>query len=96
MNQKNNLIGLTDKQVLESRQKYGKNLLSPPQKESLWKLFLEKFKDPIIRILLVAAFLSLGISFVHNEFAETIGIFCAIFLSVGVAFWFEMDANKKK
>ena len=95
MNQKNNLTGLTDEQVLESRQKHGKNLLSPPQRESLWKLFLGKFEDPIIRILLIAAFLSLGISFVHNEFAETIGIFCAIFLSVGAAFWFEMDANKK-
>ena len=95
MSQKKNPEGLTDKQVLESRQKHGENLLSPPHKESLWKLFWEKFEDPIIRILLVAAFLSLGISFVHNEFAETIGIFCAIFLSVGVAFWFEMDANKK-
>ena len=90
-----NQTGLTNEQVLESRQKYGENLLSPPQRESLWKLFWEKFEEPVIRILLIAAFLSLGISFVHNEFAETIGIFCAIFLSVGVAFWFEMDANKK-
>ena len=95
MNPKNNLIGLTNEQVLESRQKYGENLLSPPSREPLWKLFLEKLKDPVIRILLFAALLSLGISFIHNEFAETIGIFCAIFLAVGVAFWFEMDANKK-
>ncbi len=95
MEQKKHLTGLTDAQVLESRQKYGENLLSPPKREPLWKLFLEKFQDPIIRILLIAAFLSLGISFVHNEYAETIGIFCAIFLSIGVAFWFEMDANKK-
>ena len=58
-------------------------------------LFIEKFEDPIIRILLIAAFLSLGISFVHREFAETIGIFFAIFLATGVAFWFELDANKK-
>ena len=95
MNQQNNLTGLSDKQVLENRQKHGENILSPPQRESLWKLFWEKFEDPVIRILLVAAFVSLGISFVHNEFAETIGIFCAIILSVGIAFWFEMDANKK-
>lgn len=87
--------GLDDVRILESRQKYGKNILTPPKREPLWKLFLEKFEDPIIRILLIAAFLSLGISFVHQEFAETIGIFCAIFLSIGVAFWFEMDANKK-
>ncbi len=87
--------GLTNSQVLENRQKYGENLLSPPKREPLWKLFLEKFKDPIIQILLIAAFLSLGISFVHNDYTETIGIFCAIILSIGVAFWFEVDANKK-
>ncbi|MFZ4589832.1 MAG: calcium-translocating P-type ATPase, PMCA-type [Ignavibacteria bacterium] len=87
--------GLTDQEVLLSRNKFGSNLLTPPKRESLFKLFLEKFEDPIIRILLIAAFLSLGISFVNKEFAETIGIFCAIFLATGVAFWFEMDANKK-
>jgi Ca2+-transporting ATPase len=87
--------GLTDEQVLESRRQHGANVLTPPERDPLWKLFLEKFEDPIIRILLIAAFLSLGISFVHMEFAETIGIFCAIFLATGVAFWFELDANKK-
>lgn len=95
MEQKKHYVGLTDAEVSASRQKHGENLLSPPKRDPLWKLFLEKFEDPIIRILLIAAFLSLGISFVHQEFAETIGIFCAIFLSIGVAFWFEMDANKK-
>lgn len=87
--------GLTTAQVEESRAKHGTNALTPPKKESMWKLFLEKFTDPVIRILLVAAFLSLGISFVHNEFYETIGIFFAIFLATGVSFWFEMDANRK-
>src|SRR5665648_175582 len=95
MEHKKHYTGLNNEQVIESRKKYGSNLLTPPKRESLWKLFLEKFEDPIIRILLIAAFLSLGIAFVHNEFAETIGIFCAIFLATGVAFWFEMDANKK-
>lgn len=95
MEHKKHYTGLNKEQVIESRLKYGSNLLTPPKRESLWKLFLEKFEDPIIRILLIAAFLSLGIAFVHNEFAETIGIFCAIFLATGVAFWFEMDANKK-
>jgi len=95
MEGKKNYTGLTDNQVKESRQKHGANLLTPPEKEPLWKLFIEKFEDPIIRILLVAAFLSLGISIIHNEYIETIGIFCAILLATGVSFWFEMDANKK-
>lgn len=95
MERKHHFTGLTNEKVLESREKHGTNVLTPPEKEPLWRLFAEKFEDPIIRILLIAAFLSLGISFVHWEFAETIGIFCAIFLATGVAFWFELDANKK-
>ena len=101
MEQKKHLVGLNDQQVLESREKYGENVLTPPERDPLWKLFLEKFEDPIIRILLIAAFLSLGIAiFEHvstgdKHYAETIGIFCAILLATGVAFWFEMDANKK-
>lgn len=95
MESNKHFVGLSDEQVIESRKKHGDNLLTPPEREPLWKLFLEKFEDPIIRILLIAAFLSLVIAFVHNDYAETIGIFCAIFLATGVAFWFEMDANKK-
>lgn len=95
MDPKQHHSGLTDQQVLSSRKKNGANILTPPKRESLWKLFFEKFEDPIIRILLIAAFLSLGISFVHHSYAETIGIFCAILLATGIAFWFEMDANKK-
>ncbi len=92
---KKHLTGLTDFEVSESRKIHGTNLLTPPKRESVWKLFVEKFEDPIIRILLIAAFLSLGISFVHREFAETIGIFFAILLATGVSFWFELDAGKK-
>lgn len=87
--------GLSKEEVLSNRAKYGENIITPPAKEPLWKLFLEKFEDPVIRVLLIAAFLSLGIAFIENEFAETIGIFCAILLSTGVAFWFEYDAEKK-
>lgn len=87
--------GLSKQQVKENREKHGVNLLTPPTQVPLWKLFLEKFKDPIIRILLVAAALSLIISILHNEYAETIGIIAAILLATGVGFWFEMDANKK-
>ena len=88
-------MGLTDTEVLESRKKYGTNVLKPPERDPLWKLFLEKFEDPIIRILLIAAFLSLGIAFINGHYIETIGIFCAILLATVIAFWFEMDANKK-
>ncbi len=95
MEKRKHYSGLSSIEVGESRRLYGNNLISPPKREPLWKLFLEKFEDPVIRILLVAAFLSLGIAFLHNEFAETIGIFCAIFLATVVSFWFEADANKK-
>lgn len=95
MEKRQHYTGLTEQEVIENRNRYGENILTPPDREPLWKLFLEKFKDPIIKILLVAATLSLIISIIHNEYAETIGIFCAILLATGVGFWFEMDANKK-
>ena len=93
--QDNALHGLSDKQVQESRNTYGWNLLTPPKRPSMWKLYLEKFNDPVIRILLVAAFFSLVISMIEGEYAETIGIFFAIFLATGIGFYFEYDANKK-
>ena len=89
------LQGLSDEEVIRSRQQYGENLLTPPKRESVWKLYLEKFQDPVIKVLLVAALLSLGISIVENEYAETIGIIFAIFLATGIGFYFEYDANKK-
>lgn len=89
------LTGLTDEQVLASRQKYGENLLTPPKRPSIWKLYLEKFQDPVIRVLLVAAVFSFIISVIENEYAETIGIFFAIFLATGIGFYFEYDAGKK-
>ena len=63
--------GLTDSEVLRSRNEHGQNVLTPPAKISLWKLYLEKYSDPIIRILLVAAAISLVIAFVENDFFET-------------------------
>lgn len=89
------LTGLTDAQAAESREKYGSNRLVPPARESVWKMYLEKFQDPIIRILLIAAVLSLVISFVHNNFTEVIGIISAIILATTVSFWFEYDAQRK-
>ena len=92
---KYNLDGLTDAQVSESRDRYGENVLTPPKKTSLWKLYLEKYNDPIIKILLVAACVSLLLAFIESDFIETIGIFIAIVLATTVGFWFERDAAKK-
>ncbi|MFI3294966.1 MAG: cation-transporting P-type ATPase, partial [Rikenellaceae bacterium] len=90
-----NIKGLNPQQVNESRAKYGSNILTPAPRTPLWKLFLEKFNDPIIRILLIAALLSLIISIRQGHYAETIGIFAAILLATGVAFIFEVDASRK-
>lgn len=73
----------------------GQNVLTPPRKTSLWKLYLDKYRDPIIQILLVAAAISLVLAFVENDFVETIGIFIAIFLATTIGFYFERDAAKK-
>ena len=95
--------GLTGQQVEESRRKYGENVLTPPARESLWKKFLEKFEDPIIRILLIAWLLSMVISCVHcwgpekagfSAFLEPIGIFFAIVLASGIGFIFEVKAAR--
>ena len=88
-------VGLTNDEVLQSREKNGVNLLTPPKRPSLWKLYLEKFEDPVVRVLLVAAVFSLIISIIENEYAETIGIIAAILLATGIGFFFEYDANKK-
>ena len=103
MDSKKTFHGLNDNQVEESRRLHGENILTPPKKTSLWKLFLEKFDDPIIKILLVAWFLSMIIAGVHcwgpeakgfTAFLEPIGIFFAIILASGVGFFFEVKANK--
>lgn len=103
MEQKKHYVGLTDAEVLENRKKYGKNILTPPKKESLWKKFLEKFDDPLIIILMIAGALSIGISCyeyfgLHGEsavFFEPVGIFVAILLATGLAFFFELKADKE-
>lgn len=103
MQQKKHYIGLTDAEVLGSRKKYGVNILTPPEKEPLWKQFLEKFTDPLIIILMIAGVLSIGISFYEyfglkegfTVFFEPIGIFVAILLATGLAFYFELKADKE-
>ena len=92
---KNKRIGLSDEQVKQSREQHGRNVLTPPQRTSLWKLYLDKYRDPIIQILLVAACISLILAFIEKNFMETIGIFVAVFLATTVGFYFERDAAKK-
>ncbi|MBD5358025.1 MAG: calcium-translocating P-type ATPase, PMCA-type [Bacteroides sp.] len=103
MSQNNHYKGLTEAEVSESRKKHGVNILTPPEKEPLWKRFLEKFGDPLIIILMIAGVLSIGISCYEywglNEgagvFFEPIGIFIAILLATGLAFIFELKADKE-
>lgn len=103
MEQKHHLTGLTDAQVLESRKKHGANILTPPEKDPLWKQFLEKFEDPLIIILMIAGVLSIGISFYEyfglgqggEVFFEPAGIFVAILLATSLAFYFELQADKE-
>lgn len=103
MENKQQYQGLTSAQVEESRRLHGENVLTPPEKTPLWKQFLEKFEDPIIRILLVAWLLSMVIAGVHcwgpeaagfSAFLEPLGIFFAIMLASCVGFFFEVKANR--
>lgn len=95
--------GLTDAQVLQSRAKHGVNILTPPAKDPLWKQYLEKFKDPLIVILIIAGMMSIGISCYEcfglhassTVFFEPVGIFVAILLATGLAFIFEQKADKE-
>lgn len=100
---KKNFKGLTSEQVVENRSKYGSNVLTPPERTSLWKQFIEKFEDPIIRILLIAWVLSMIISAVHcwgpeqkgfSAFLEPLGIFFAIMLASTIGFIFEVKAAR--
>lgn len=101
MQTRTNLTGLSTIQVLENRKTYGSNTLTPPKKQSMWVLLGEKFKDPLIIILLVAMTLSFIASAYQfssegaSVFLEPVGILVAVLMAVGVSFGFEMSANKK-
>ena len=87
--------GLTAAEVVASRQKYGSNILTPPPRDPWWKLWLEKFDDPVIRILIIAAFIAIIVGIAHGEYAEGIGIILAILLATTLAFLNEYKANKE-
>ncbi|MFI3321535.1 MAG: calcium-translocating P-type ATPase, PMCA-type [Rikenellaceae bacterium] len=88
-------IGLTNQQIEESRRKFGVNLLTPPKEKAWWILYLEKFSDPLIIILLVATVISLIAGILHGDFIESVGIICAVLIATGVGFWQEYSAKKK-
>lgn len=102
MSEHHHYTGLTDAQVTESRARNGANVLTPPRREPLWRQFLEKFEDPIIRILLVALLASVGIAAFEyfgeghgpSVFFEPAGIFVAVMLATCIGFWFEVKANQ--
>ena len=87
--------GLTSVEVEQSRLEHGENVLTPPRRQSMWRLYIEKYEDPMIRILLVAALVSLVLAFIKQDFVETVGIIFAIILATTVGFYFERDAAKK-
>ena len=95
MNEENKVRGLSEQQVKENRERWGENILTPPERTSMWKLYLEKYNDPIIKILLVAAAISLGLAVIENDYVEAIGIFLAIFFATTVGFYFERDAARR-
>lgn len=87
--------GLTAAEVEASRARHGANVLTPPERDPIWKQFLEKFDDPIIRILLLAAAISIAVGAVSGHYAEGIGIIVAILLATGMAFWNEYKADRE-
>ena len=87
--------GLSAAEVLISREEHGQNVLTPPKRPSMWRLYLEKYEDPMVRILLVAAVVSLMLAFVKQDFMETVGIIAAVVLATTVGFYFERDAARK-
>lgn len=90
-----NLQGLGDAQVEASRSQHGENVLTPPRRTSYWKLYLDKYRDPIIQILLVAALVSLLLAFIERDFMETLGIILAVVIATTVGFYFECDAARR-
>ncbi|MBQ1720047.1 MAG: HAD-IC family P-type ATPase, partial [Bacteroidales bacterium] len=102
MNQTHHYEGLTDAQVLESKEKHGINILTPPKRESLWSKFIDCFSDPLIRILLIALLLSIGISVYQffwggadaSVFFEPAGILIAVLLATMVGFFLELSNEK--
>lgn len=89
------LKGLTSEEVIHSRSTHGTNVLTPPKRDPWYILFLDKFKDPLIQILSVAAIIALILGIIKSEYLEPIGIIAAILLAVTIGFLNEYSASKK-
>ena len=87
--------GLTSHQVKVNRQTYGANILTPPKRTPWWMLFLEKFADPVIRILMIAAVIAISVGIIEDEYAEGLGIVVAILLATTLAFINEYKASQE-
>jgi Ca2+-transporting ATPase len=87
-----NRTGLSDAEVLASRAKHGANILTPPPREPWWRLYLSKFDDPVIRVLLIAAGLATVVGAAEGHYTEGIGILIAVLLATGLAFLNEFRA----
>ena len=87
--------GLTDSEVIQSRNLHGVNIITPPPQTPWWKLLLEKFEDPIIKILIVAAIIAIAISITNGHYLEGVGIIVAILLATVMAFINEYKASKE-
>ena len=73
--------GLSDKEVIINREKYGENIFTKKKQDTFFKLLLETFSDPIIKILLIA--LGIKTIFLIRDFDwyETVGIVLAILVA---------------
>src|SRR5205814_10107215 len=87
--------GLSSAEALARRKQHGANVLTPPKRTPWWKLYLEKFDDPVIRILLIAAAIAIIVGIVEGTYVECIGILCAVFLSSALAFINEYKAARE-
>lgn len=87
--------GLSSSEVRASRERYGANVLTPPKRDPWWRLYLRKFDDPVIRILIIAAMIAIGVGVVDGKYFEGLGIVVAILLATGLAFWNEYNAAKE-
>ena len=86
--------GLSDKEVIEKRKKYGDNGLSRKKQDTFFKMFVETLGDPIIKILLIALSIKIIFLFKDFDFYETIGIVLAIIIASFISTISEYGSEK--
>ena len=88
------MIGLTDKEVIINREKYGKNIIENKEKNTFLKLYISSLSDPIIRILLIALGIKLIFLIKDFDWYETIGIVISIFIASFISTISEYGSEK--